>query len=112
MTDAPSRAGRNLPAAIGSGVGLGVVVLASLFTWKWLFAVVVIAAMLIAVHEFVNAFAQRDIKVARTPLLLSAILLPASAYLYGLSVEVVLLGIAVLFVLFWRIRREIGRAHV
>lgn len=106
MSDAPaSRAGRNLPAAIGSGVGLGIVVLASLFTWKWLFAVVVIAAILIAVHEFINAFAQRDIKVARTPLLLAAVLLPASAYVWGLSAEVVLLGIAVLFVLFWRIRR-------
>ena len=106
MSDAPaSRAGRNLPAAIGSGIGLGVVVLVSLFTWQWLFAVVVIVAMLIAVHEFIGAFAQRDIKVARTPLLLAAVLLPASAYIWGLSAEVVLLGIAVLFVLFWRIRR-------
>ena len=56
MPSAPSRAGRNLPAAIASGVVLAVVVLVSLFTVKWIFALVVIAAILIAVREFVHAF--------------------------------------------------------
>ncbi len=43
-----SRAGRNLPAAIASAVALAVVVLVSLFTLKWIFAIVVIVALVIA----------------------------------------------------------------
>lgn len=109
MTDADpaapkSRAGRNLPAAIGSGLGLGAVVLLSLFTWKWTFGVVVVVALLIAVREFVQAFGSRGIKVARTPLFIATVLLPVTAFIWGLSFEVVVLGITVLFVMFWRIR--------
>ena len=99
-----SRAGRNLPAAIGSGLALGALVLLSLFTWKWTFGVVVVVALLIAVREFVQAFGSRGIKVARTPLLIATVLLPTTAFIWGLSVEVVVLGITVLFVMFWRIR--------
>lgn len=100
-----SRAGRNLPAAIGSGLGLGAIVLVTLFTVKWTFGVVVVVALLLAVHEFVLAFGGRGIKVARTPLLLASVLLPVTAFVWGLSAEVVVLGITVLFVLFWRIRK-------
>jgi phosphatidate cytidylyltransferase len=99
-----SRAGRNLPAAIGSGLGLGAVVLLSLFTWKWTFGVVVVVALLVAVREFVQAFGSCGIKVARTPLFIATVLLPVTAFIWGLSVEVVVLGITVLFVMFWRIR--------
>ena len=99
-----SRAGRNLPAAVGSGLGLGALVLITLFTWKWTFGVVVIIALFIAVNEFVLAFGGRGIKVARLPLLIATVLMPATAFIWGLSAEVVVLGVTVLFVLFWRIR--------
>lgn len=104
---APSRAGRNLPAAIASGVGLGALVLITLFTWSWTFAVLAIAAALLVVHEYVQAFRSRGIQVARTPLVLATIAMPATAYLVGLGAEVALLGVVVLFVLFWRIRRGV-----
>lgn len=100
-----SRAGRNLPAAIASGVALGAVVLISLFTVKWLFGIVVIAAITIAVREFVDAFAQRDIKVARTPLYASAIALPVVAYIWGTTASLVAFGATVIAILIWRIRR-------
>lgn len=99
-----SRAGRDLPAAIGSGLALGAVVLLSLFIWKWTFGVVLVAALLVAVREFIQAFGSQGIKVARTPLLIATVLLPTTAFIWGLSVEVVVLGITVLFVMFWRIR--------
>jgi phosphatidate cytidylyltransferase len=99
-----SRAGRNLPAAVGSGLALGALVLLTLFTWKWTFGVVVIVALLIAMNEFVLAFAGRGIKVARLPLLIATVLMPTTAFIWGLSAEVVVLGVTVLFVLFWRIR--------
>jgi phosphatidate cytidylyltransferase len=100
-----SRAGRNLPAAIISSLILAVVVLASLFTVKWLFCVVVTVALLIAVHEFVSAFAQRDIRIARTPLYVATAVMPALAYVWGTTAQLVVLGITIIVILIWRIRR-------
>ena len=100
-----SRAGRNLPAAIASGVGLAVVVVLSLFVVKWIFVVVVIATMLVAVNEVVNAFANRDIRVARTPAYGATLVIPAAAYVWGPIALVTATGIAILAALIWRIRR-------
>jgi len=109
MTSSPegkaSRAGRNLPAAIASGVALGLVVLVSLFTVKWLFGVVVIIALLIAGREFIAAFQGKDIRVARTPVYASIVIIPALSYFWGPTSIVIGLGIAILAVLIWRIRR-------
>lgn len=100
-----SRAGRNLPAAIASGVALGAVVLVSLFTVKWLFGVVVVLALLIAGREFIAAFQGRNIRVARTPVYLSIVTFPAISYIWGPTAIVIALGIAIIAVLIWRIRR-------
>lgn len=100
-----SRAGRNLPAAIASGVALGAVVLVSLFTVKWLFGVVVVVALLIAGREFIAAFQGRNIRVARTPVYLSIVTFPAISYVWGPTAIVIALGIAIIAVLIWRIRR-------
>jgi len=100
-----SRAGRNLPAAIISSLILGGVVLASLFTVKWLFCVVVTIALLIAVHEFVSAFAHRDIRIARTPLYIATAVMPALAYIWGTTAQLVALGATIIVILIWRIRR-------
>jgi phosphatidate cytidylyltransferase len=100
-----SRAGRNLPAAIASGLILAAIVIISLFTIKWTFAIVVIAALLIAVFEFVKAFGQRGILVARLPLVSFTIAIPVVAYVWGISAQVTAMGVAMLALLFWRIRR-------
>ncbi len=100
-----SRAGRNLPAAIASGVGLGVVVLVSLFTVKALFGLVVIVALVVASREFIQAFANKDIRVARTPVYAASVGLPALAYVWGSTVQIAAFGIAVITVLIWRIRK-------
>lgn len=100
-----SRAGRNLPAAIISSLILGGVVLASLFTVKWLFCVVVTIALLIAVHEFVSAFAHRDIRIARTPLYIATAVMPTLAYIWGTTAQLVALGATIIVILIWRIRR-------
>ena len=104
-SERPSRAGRNLPAAIASGVALGAVVLVSLFTVKWLFCGVVTIALLIAVHEFVSAFAHRDIRIARTPLYVATAVMPAIAYVWGTTAQLVALGATIIVILIWRIRR-------
>jgi phosphatidate cytidylyltransferase len=100
-----SRAGRNLPAAIASAVVLAAVVLVSLFTLKWIFAVVVIVALIIAISELVAAFGQSGIRLARTPLYVAAVAVPAAAYVWGATAQLVTTGIIILAILIWRIRR-------
>lgn len=106
MVDArKSRAGRNLPAAIASGVALAAIALVSLFTVKWIFGIVVIFALLVSMREIVRAFGSRDIRIARTPAYGAVIVFPVLAYLYGAEPVVIAMGIAVITVLIWRIRR-------
>lgn len=102
---APSRAGRNLPAAIATGVGLGAVILVSLFTWKWLFGVVVGAALAVGVWELHAAFLHRGIRIARTPLYASLAVMLVATALWGLEAELVVLGATVVAILMWRLRR-------
>ena len=100
-----NRAGRNLPAAIGSGVVLGVLVLVSLLWVKWLFGVLAGIVLLIALRELVGAFAQRDIRLARTPLYLAIPVAMSAAYLWGPTALVFIIGLAFVVILFWRLRR-------
>jgi len=100
-----NRAGRNLPAAIGSGVVLGVLVLVSLLWVKWLFGVLAGVVLLIALRELIDAFAQRDIRLARTPLYLAIPVAMAAAYLWGPTALVFIIGLAFVVILLWRLRR-------
>lgn len=104
-TPSPSRAGRNLPAAIGSGVALGVIVIVSLAFLPWLFVVVVIATMLVAVREVVDAFAGVGVRVARTPAYAATAVVPAVAYVWGPMALLAATGVAILAALLWRLRR-------
>ena len=51
------RAGRNLPAAIGVALLLGVVILLSLYVWKTAFVCVVVIAVVLGLGELSNALA-------------------------------------------------------
>jgi len=102
-----SRAGRNLPAAVASALVLAAIVLVSLFTLKWLFAIVVIAALAIAMREMVVAFATRDIKIARVPAYTAVVVLPAVAYLAGPIWQLVATGGLLLLAMLWRVRRGV-----
>lgn len=99
------KAGRNLPAAIGSSVALALLVIVSLTTVKWLFGIVAIIALLIAVHEFVSALSRRSISVSRTPVYLATAIIPAVAYIWGFEAQLIGTGVALLLVMFWRIRK-------
>lgn len=102
-----SRAGRNLPAAIASAVVLAIIVIASLFTVKWLFGLVVIAALAIAMREMVQAFGSRGIKIARVPAYGAVVILPAVAYLAGPIWQLVATGALLLLAMLWRVRRGV-----
>jgi|TARA_B110000503_G_C7142544_1_gene411496 phosphatidate cytidylyltransferase len=99
------KAGRNLPAAVASGLVLAILVIVSLVTIKWLFGVLAVAALLVAVHEFVSVLRSKGIHVARTPVYIATAAIPSAAYLWGLEAQLAATGIAILAVMMWRLRR-------
>jgi phosphatidate cytidylyltransferase len=101
----PSRAGRNLPAAIASGVVLAALVVASLVWIPWLFGVLAAAALCLGVYELTKAFATAGIRVARTPVYATTLVGMAVAYIWGSEALLVVFGAGVVTVLIWRIRR-------
>ena len=78
-----SRAGRNLPAAIGSGVVLGVAIIGSLVLWKPAFMVIVVAAVIVAVWELGHAFATGNIRITREPVMAGGVVMVLAAFLFG-----------------------------
>src|SRR5512132_3329486 len=76
----PGRAGRNLPLAIGVGIILLAVVLASLFIVKAVFVGLAAVAVVIAVWELANALAVRDIRPPIVPLAVGSVAMLVSAY--------------------------------
>ncbi|HEU4947416.1 MAG TPA: phosphatidate cytidylyltransferase [Kribbella sp.] len=101
---APSRAGRNLPAAIAVGVALGAVILGSLFWEKFLFIFVVLAAVLVAVDEMIRALRIGGASIPRIPLFAGTTAMMVAAYFGGPLALLVALALTVLVTIFWRMR--------
>ena len=99
----PSKAGRNLPAAIGVGVGLGAVIIASLFVYRLSFAVLVGVCVLYGSYELGKALQTARIRVALTPILIGGAATLGAAWERGASGLVVAMLITVLGVFVWRI---------
>jgi phosphatidate cytidylyltransferase len=100
-----SRAGRNLPAAIGVGVVLGVVALGSLYWHIELFLVVVVAAILVGTWELLTAMHGKGVQLTRIPLLLGAIVMPVVAFYAGPAQVLMAFGLLFLFTVVWRLLR-------
>ncbi len=77
------RTGRNLPAAIAVGVGLGASVIISVYTIKEIFLLVVVGAVGVGVVEMIRAFETRGIQVPVVPTLLGLAAMQAGAYWGG-----------------------------
>ncbi|TWD72487.1 phosphatidate cytidylyltransferase [Kribbella amoyensis] len=101
-TPAPSRAGRNLPAAIAVGVGLGAIIVGSLFWQKVLFVFVVLATVLVAVDEMIRALRTGGAVIPRIPLLAGTTAMLLAAYFGGPMALLVALALTVLATIFWR----------
>jgi phosphatidate cytidylyltransferase len=100
---APSKAGRNLPAAIGVGVGLGALVLVPLFTFKPAFVVVIAAAVVIGVWELTRAIGAAEARPPLIPLAVGSVGICALAWQNGADGLVVGLLLTVVAVLLWRL---------
>jgi len=98
----PGRAGRNLPAALGVGLGLAVLVVASLFVRKEGFLVLATAAICVGVWELRDALAQGRIHVPLVPSLAGALAMMTAAYVGGGQALTVSFGLTCVAVLLWR----------
>jgi phosphatidate cytidylyltransferase len=99
-----SRAGRDLPAAIASGVVLGVAIIASLVFWKPAFMVIVVAAVLVAVWELGHAFATGEIRLTREPVMVGGVVMVLAAFLFGAPSLVTATAVTALVSMLWRLR--------
>jgi phosphatidate cytidylyltransferase len=96
------RAGRDLPAAIGVGIALLVVVVGSLLFYPVAFVGVATVLAVIGVWEVTRAIAGKGIKAPMTPVMIGTLAMPASAYFAGAEGLLFAFVAACTAVLLWR----------
>ena len=79
----PSRAGRNLKAAIGVGLTLGALVLGTLLIHKVSFLILVMVAIAVGVWEMRSALRQAGITAPLAPPLVGSVAMLWAAYVHG-----------------------------
>ena len=100
----PGRAGRDLPAAIGVGLGLGALVVVPLFSpFRFGFVLVVAAAVWLGIHEVVSALRRIGARPPMAPLVLGGVTTVVLAYLQGPDALFLALVLTVLACLAWRL---------
>ncbi|MFD2091287.1 phosphatidate cytidylyltransferase [Blastococcus deserti] len=100
---AGGRAGRNLRAAIGVGVGLVALIVASLLLWRPAFLAVLVAAVLVAVWELTRALRAGRFDPPLVPLLVGSLVMEGLAWSRGPTGLVVGFLLTALAVLLWRL---------
>ena len=100
---AGGRAGRNLGAAIGVGLSLGAVIVASLLLWRPAFVGVVTAAVLVGVVELTRALTAGRFRPPLVPLLVGSLAMEGLAWTRGATGHVVGFLLTVLAVVLWRL---------
>jgi len=97
------RAGRNLGAAIGVGLTLGAVIVASLLIWRPAFLVVIAAAILVAIVELTSALHAGKFRPPLIPVLVGAVAMIGMAWSRGPGGLVIAFLFTVLAVVLWRL---------
>jgi phosphatidate cytidylyltransferase len=95
------RAGRNIPTAIGVGVSLGALVLASLLIRKEGFLAVVVVASCWAVWELRGGLARGKINVPLVPSMVGAIAMITASFVGGGQALTVCFGLTCISLLLW-----------
>lgn len=97
------RAGRNLPAAIGVGLTLGAVALATLFLYRQAFLGVIIVAVCVACWEMVRAIRNTGAQPPLTPLLAGGVVMAILGWLRGPDALALGLLLTILALMVWRL---------
>ena len=106
--DSHGRAGRNLPAAVGSAVVLLAAIAASLLLWKTGFMLIVAAAVVVAIWELHRGLGARDIDIPEQPLMAGGVVMVAVAYFWGAPALVTATAVTALVVMLWLLRRGVS----
>jgi phosphatidate cytidylyltransferase len=101
------RAGRDLPAAIGSAVVLVGLILLSLFFWKTAFMAIVAVAVVVAVWELQRGLSAKDIDIPEQPLMLGSAVMVVVAYFWGAPALVTATAVSALVIMLWLLRRGV-----
>ncbi|MFE5855073.1 phosphatidate cytidylyltransferase [Streptomyces sp. NPDC056500] len=97
------RAGRDLRAAIGVGLALGGVIVASLFVVKAVFVGVVVVAVVVGLWELTTRLDERkQIKAPLVPLAIGGAAMVVAGYVRGAEGAWVAMALTALAVLVWR----------
>ncbi|WP_329108378.1 phosphatidate cytidylyltransferase [Micromonospora sp. NBC_01699] len=100
---ANSRAGRNLPAAIGVGLGLGAAVVVPLVVFPLAFLAVVAGAVGVGIWEMTQAVRRSGAQPPLVPLLVGGVLMVGLAWFAGPDALSLGLLVTVLATLVWRL---------
>jgi phosphatidate cytidylyltransferase len=101
------RAGRNLPAAIASGVTLLGGIGLSLLFWKPAFLAIVAIAVCVAVWELGKGLSAHDIDLPEEPLMVGGVVMVGVAYFSGAPALVTATAVTALATMLWLLRRGI-----
>ena len=113
MTTSPAplkdhgRAGRNLPAAIGSALVLLAAIGASLAFWKTAFLLIIAAAVVVAIWELRQGLMTRDIDLPEQPLMVGGVVMVVVAYFWGAPALVTATAVSALVTMLWLLRRGV-----
>lgn len=103
---ATGRAGRDLRAAIGVGVSLGVAIVAALIWYRPLFVVIIVLAAVASIWEMTQTLRRaRNIEIAWVPVGLGASGIIVGAWFWGQQVQGLGVAIIALVCLLWRFPR-------
>jgi len=101
------RAGRDLPAAIGSAVVLLGAIALSLFFWKPAFMIIVAIAMVVAIWELGRGLRAQGIDLPEPPLMVGGVVMVVVAYVSGAPALVTATAVTALVTMLWLLRRGI-----
>ena len=99
----PSRVGRNLPAAIGVGLALGALIIASLLLYRQSFVVLVSLAVAYGIYELTRAIATVEARPPLVPLVVGGVAMQAAAWFRVTNGLIVTLLVTVCGVVIWRL---------
>lgn len=109
--DAPKkdhgRAGRDLPAAIGSAVVLLALIGGTLYFWKPAFMLVVATAVVVAVWELRKGMLAKGIDLPEQPLMVGGAVMVMVAYFYGAAALVTATAVTALALMLWLLQRGV-----
>lgn len=99
---ASSRAGRNLPAAIGVGLLLGALIVLTHFWHKELFLVLATASVAVGCWEIAQALRRKSVRVPVFPVVLGCVVQLAAAFFLGEQALFMAFALTCALVLMWR----------